>query len=117
MIVVGRPVLLEIAMELVLCIFVLFVLFVLPVLVAIGVLWAIIRVGRGTLALIRNIVKNPDGKENAPWPRLDRDQIALTKYMRQAEARGMSHDELGLRLQRQGFSDEIIQKARQRLNS
>jgi len=76
-------------------------------------------VGWVTLELIGSFVKKPDGKEEATRkrPLLSRDEVALTEYIRQAEARGMSDDKIVAHLRRNGWSNSQIQKARRILNS
>ena len=63
-------------------------------------------------------VKKPGGVEKPSVERrpLDREEIAVTTYMKRAEACGMSPAEVARRLRRQGFSDEIIYEARRILN-
>ena len=70
-------------------------------------------VGWVTLALIGIFVNKPDRKEEATRkrPPLDRDQIALTKYMRQAKARGMSNDDISDCLVAAGWGIDAIRVA------
>jgi len=81
-------------------------------------------VGWGTLALIGPFVeesdagKEPDGKEESAGKRLlHAGDDTLTKYMKDAEARGVSRDEVAALLRRQGWPDEEIRKARGMLDS
>lgn len=71
--------------------------------------WATLEIGTAIMkGLGGKVAEKPVSKR----PLLSRDEVALTRYIRQAEARGMSRDEITLGLRRSGWSDEMIQKAR-----
>ena len=56
----------------------------------------------------------PGGKKKpaAKRPPVGWDMLALAKYMRQAAARGMSHDQITAHVRLNGWSDADIEKAR-----
>ena len=71
-------------------------------------------VGAVTLGFIGLFVNKPNGKEeaNRKRPVFSRDEVALTEYIRQAEARGMSDDKIVAHLRLNGWSEAEILKAR-----
>ena len=71
--------------------------------------WATLGIGKAiTKRLGGKVAETPLSKRAV----LSGEEVALTRYIRQVEARGMSHDEITRRLRRGGWSDEMIQKVR-----
>ncbi|NQT38375.1 MAG: hypothetical protein HQ581_12840 [Planctomycetes bacterium] len=99
-----------------------FLILALPALALIDVTWLIVLavVGRRRQQARLSGEHDPaqgrtDGKKDsaAKRPPVGWDMPALTTYMRQAAAHGMSHDQITAQLRRNGWSDAEIQKARQ----